>query len=574
MIKKLDKLILKAFFGPFILTFLVVVFILLTQFILKYFDEFVGKNLGIPVFAELLFYFSVNLTPVALPLAVLLSSLMTFGNLGEHFELTAIKSAGISLLRALQPIFIFVVLLTIAAFFSNNYIVPKANLKAYSLLYDIRQKKPSLDLKEGAFYNGIPGYSIKVKEKMPDGEGLKKLIIYNHTKGFGNKEVTFADSGRMYTFMNDRYMMLEMYNGTSYSESDQSSGTTTKGKKKKLDIPQLTRSDFYHSKLVFSLSSFDLQRTREELFAGNRLMKNIKQLNHDLDSMNQELVKVKDDIGRARDKYFTYHFKPRPEKPGDTYRRHNKKAEKKNQEKDIEVKPSTSDETLAMVEDKSSLTVADTLFAPFAQAGTIVANVDTASNLSRLPTPHVFERFPKFKPNLTPEELVIARVDSIMNNSNSEKIRVVNFALSQARFVKNNVSVSATKNASVQREYYIYEIEKLKKYSAAAACLVMFMIGAPLGAIIKRGGLGVPVIVSILFFIISYVLTMMGEKWAKEGLVSTMSGVWAPNLILLPFGLFFLRQARKDSRVFESDFYVVLFNKLKSRFSGKKHQEQ
>merc|ERR1712000_61732 len=167
---KIDKLILQAFISPFILTTVVATFILVIQYMMKYFDDFVGKDLGAEVFAELIFYFSLNMLQAALPLAVLVSSLMTFGNLGEHFELTAIKSAGISLLRALRPIFFFVVILTIGAFYFNNYVVPAANLQAYSLLYDIKHKKPGLDIKEGVFYNGIPDYSIKVKEKLPDNQ--------------------------------------------------------------------------------------------------------------------------------------------------------------------------------------------------------------------------------------------------------------------------------------------------------------------------------------------------------------------------------------------------------------------
>jgi lipopolysaccharide export system permease protein len=163
-------------------------------YMLKYFDDFIGKDLGFEVFAELIMYFSINMTPVAFPLAVLLSSLMTFGNLGEHFELTAIKSAGISLIRAMQSLFILIILLAIAVYFSNNYIVPKANLNAYSLLYDIKQTKPSIDIKEGAFYGGIPGYSIKANKKFDDDKSLGDLIIYNHSKGKGTKEVILADS--------------------------------------------------------------------------------------------------------------------------------------------------------------------------------------------------------------------------------------------------------------------------------------------------------------------------------------------------------------------------------------------
>jgi lipopolysaccharide export system permease protein len=199
--KKLDKFIIKAFIGPFFLTFAVVVFIFLTQTIIKYFEYLVGKGLGWNVFVELLFYFSLNTVPIALPLAVLLSSLMTYGNLGEHYELTAIKSAGISLVRVLFPIFIFSILLTFAAFWFNNRVVPRANLKAFSLLWDVKQKKPSLSLKEGIFYKDLPGVSIKANKKLPDEKTLLDMIIYDHQENNGNTHIILADSAQMYTIL-------------------------------------------------------------------------------------------------------------------------------------------------------------------------------------------------------------------------------------------------------------------------------------------------------------------------------------------------------------------------------------
>ncbi|NBW36029.1 MAG: YjgP/YjgQ family permease [Cytophagia bacterium] len=202
--KKLDKFILQSFIGPFILTFLVVVFILLMQHMLKYFDDIIGKGLDWATIGQLLFYFGIFMMPIAMPLAVLLASLITFGNLGEHFELTAIKASGVSLTRILRPIFFFVIFLTGIAFYTNNYLVPNAALEAYSLMYDIKQKKPALEIREGIFYNGIPDVSIKVNEKFPkDDDALKGVIIYDHRKNDGNKQVTLADSGRMSTFNNE-----------------------------------------------------------------------------------------------------------------------------------------------------------------------------------------------------------------------------------------------------------------------------------------------------------------------------------------------------------------------------------
>src|SRR5688572_22782086 len=270
--KKLDKLILSSFIGPFILTFLVVVFILLTQHMLKYFDDIIGKGLGIEVIGQLLFYFAIFMTPIALPLAVLLSSLIAFGNLGEHFELTAVKSAGISLVRALLPIFFFVLGLTVVAFYVNNNLVPNAALEAYSLLYDIKQKKPALDLREGSFYDGIPDMSIKVSKKFPDGVTIKDIIIYDHRKHDGNKDVTKADSGKMYTILNERYLKLELYHGYKYTEGTSSNEDLTGTTKKRGQGETLSRTKFGKTQVVFDLSSFALERTDKKWFQGNRIM--------------------------------------------------------------------------------------------------------------------------------------------------------------------------------------------------------------------------------------------------------------------------------------------------------------
>ncbi len=564
--KKLDKLLLKSFLGPFILTFVVVVFILLTQYMLKYFEEFVGKDLGFYVFVELIMYFSINMTPMALPLAVLLSSLMTFGNLGEHFELTAIKSAGISLTRVLLPLFIFSCMLSVLAFFSNNYIVPKANLKAYSLLYDIKKTKPSLDLKEGAFYNGIPNYSIKVDKKHTDGVTLGNLIIYDHSSGQGNTKVILADSGKMYTIHNNTYLMLELFRGNSYSELASQGSRVGKNV-----IEDFHRNAFDESKLVFSLASFGLQETNKELFADNRLMKNAGQLTDDIDSMRIALQKLQLEMYDNSNRYFSYHLKDKLKIPEYLI------------PKNIEM-PDDGIENNENEQTSQNSTPSKKEYLPRLMAGSPYAfakreGMDTVSR----------KEIAEGNTNMTVDSL---QADSLKNTAQADSInapiildpvaiawthidslfhipqrnqKVLGQALSQARYVKNNVSMQATRDKNLTKELNTYIIEKNKKYSQAVACLIMFLIGAPLGAIIKKGGLGIPVIVSIAFFIIFYVLSITGEKWGKESLLDPILATWISNIILLPFGLFFLKQARNDVRVFEADFYKVAFDKLKTR---------
>lgn len=270
--RKIDKLILTSFLGPFVLTFMVVVFILLNIHMLKYFDDIIGKDLGWDIIGTLLFYFAIFNTPAALPLAVLLSSLITFGNLGEHFELTAIKSLGISLTRALVPIFLFVILVTCFAFYTGNYLVPKAALEAYSLLYDIKQKKPALDLREGMFTSSIPEVSIKVNDKLPDNKTLLGVIIYDHRGKSGNKEVIVADSGKMFTILNDQYLKLELFSGYKYSEG--SGNQEISGRSDATDT--MSKTFFQKSVMVFDLSSFAMIRTEKKWFQGNRIMRNMK----------------------------------------------------------------------------------------------------------------------------------------------------------------------------------------------------------------------------------------------------------------------------------------------------------
>ena len=562
--KKLDKLLLKSFLGPFILTFVVVVFILLTQYMLKHFEEFVGKDLGFYVFVELIMYFSINMTPMALPLAVLLSSLMTFGNLGEHFELTAIKSAGISLTRVLLPLFVFSCMLSVLAFFSNNYIVPKANLKAYSLLYDIKRTKPSLDLKEGAFYGGIPNYSIKVDEKYPDGVTLGNLIIYDHSAGQGNTKVILADSGKMYSIHNDTYLMLELFNGNSYSEMASQGSRVGEN-----TIEDFHRNSFDESKLVFSLASFGLQKTQEELFASNRMMKNVSQLSYDIDSMLTSRQQLHLEMYYNVNRYFTYHLKDKLEIPEHLIPEKIEAPEDGIENNDTLQKGSTttSDKTRDLPKLKAGFTLAsikqdkakvDTSKKEIVQ-NDLILQADSLKHIaledSIIHTPVVV---------LDKDSIAWTVIDSVFHIPERNR-KILKQALDQARYTKNNVAMQATREKNLTKELNTYIIEKNKKYAQAVACLVMFLIGAPLGAIIKKGGLGIPVIISIAFFIIFYVLTITGEKWGKESILDPLLATWVSNIILLPFGLFFLKQARNDVRVFEADFYRVALDKIKTR---------
>jgi lipopolysaccharide export system permease protein len=548
-VKKLDVLMLKSFIGPFLLTTAVSNFILLIQYLLKYFDDFVGKNLGFTVFAELLFYFSLNMLQVALPLGVLLASLMTFGNLGEQFELTAIKSSGISLLRTLRPIFLFIVVLSIGAYFFNNYTIPAANLKAYSLLYDIKHTKPALDIKAGAFYNGIPNYSIKAKDKLSDSKTLLDVVIYDHSDGRGNKTIILADSSLMYTILDDRYLKLELYRGHYYSEEPQS----------KSEIDRFYRTDYDKMEMVFSLASFDLKRRKEELFQNNRQMKNISELAHDVDSFKNAIVKQKSSLIETSGRYFEYHL--------DDKTLILDKAKVKSFEKDTSTDVSAEIEASMFPISVLKSLIQEQKKEPLVKSIPAIKRKDSLVHQKKV----VLQRRINLD-SVNINDLTFSTLDSVLNQKLRSKKSLYTSALNKARNIKVSMSSVKTRLYQYQKDANLYTIEMQKKYAQALACIIMFLIGAPLGAIIKKGGLGVPTIIAIFFFIIYYIFTSIGEKQAKEGVLDPYIASWMADAFLLPFGLFFLKQARVDARIFDVDAYRIGIEKLKRRFARNKNK--
>ncbi len=552
--KKLDKLILKSVVGPFLLTFVTVVFILLTQYMLKYFDDFVGKDLGAGVFAELIFYFSINMTPMALPLAVLLSSLMTFGNLGEHFELTAIKGAGISLTRTLIPLFFFVLFLSVLAFLSNNYVVPRANLKAYSLLYDVKQKKPALDIQEGVFYGGIPKFRIKVNKKHDDGETIEDVIIYDHSQGQGNNMVIIANSGKMYTFDQDRFLRLELFDGNRYSEGADNRNRSSSGGDK------FVRTNFDTTKMTFSLASFGLQRTKEEYFASHRRMQNMAQLAQAIDSMQNEQRTVRHAAFVGSNRFYRYHLRYDSLMP----------AALAVGALRIPQSPAADtllpDSAVNQLQGRGmfSARLNDTLITlPAAKTQEIkdteAWRAEAQNQVAMLQPKHVVEEV---------DTALLTRVDQSIDAS--ERSGVIAKALSQSRTIKNELQINSQKLRRLKGEINKSVYESGKKVTQAVSCLIMFLIGAPLGAIIKRGGLGMPVLISVAFFIAFYVLGEMSRKWAEELVMDPQLAVWFPNLVLLPIGIVFLIQARLDTRLLETDFYRVWAERIVKRFTPDK----
>lgn len=468
--KIFSRLLLRAFLGPFAMTFLIVLFVLVMQFLWVYIDDLVGKGLEWYIIAEVLFYASASFVPLALPLAILLSSIMTFGNLGEFYELTAIKSAGISLWRFTRPLTLFIVLVSIGAFYFSNTLLPVSRLKFGSLLYDIQQKKPALSIKEGLFYTDLENYAIRVGSKSDDNQQLQDVLIYDHTAGRGNTMVIVAKSGQMKQSADERYLTLKLYDGYSYEEMPAKDGNYYRR-------PHM-RTSFDEQEIHFDLTAFTLKRSDEELFKDYYSMLNISQLDHAIDSLETDFRnRNKELVGIVRN---FYQFKD------------------------------------------------DSSFAAI-----------TPLPLSEFGSKPVLEQVPEY-----------------------DRQEVLRDAINNVQGIKGYTSMRARELDGRRTMLNRHYLELHRKFALSFACFVLFLIGAPLGAIIRRGGLGLPMLFCIVLFLIYHVISMTSEKLARDSLVNVHLAMWISSLVLLPIGLFLTVKANNDSRLFDSGSYLRWFKRL------------
>ena len=464
--KKIHLLILKSFIRPFLSTFIIVMFVLLMLFLFKYIDDLIGKGFAWYVILELMMYSSATNVAMALPLSVLLSTIMTYGSLGENYELVAIKAAGISLSRAMYPMIIIVSILSVSAFIFSDYMLPVANLKYFSLLYDVRQQRSATLLPEGVFSNSFPGYTIRVEKKGADGQALYGVMIYQKEQNSENTSVLFAKEGRMYRTAGDRYLVLKLRDGIRYEESAGDVGYNTR--------QRLMRFRFKDMEQKFDLSGFKLSRTDENEFKSAFQMMNIKQLR--------------------------------------------------------EYKKTTQHAIDSSV-----------------QAG------------YRMMMPYLrYFNIPKKSANAK------VAVSSIANKSLtlSEQLAAVSNGSSEARSIQGMIKDDDSRTHDNAQNIRRSLVEYQKKYTLSAVCLVLFLIGAPLGAIIRKGGLGLPVVVSVVFFLIYYIISTIGEKSVKDGNVSPILGMWISIIILTPIGLFLSYKAITDSAIFDADSYKKFFKRV------------
>jgi len=486
-VKKLHLLVIKSFIGPLILTFFFVIFVLLLQFLWKYIDDLIGKGLEFNIIAEFLLYTSASLVPLALPLAVLLASLMTFGNLAENLELLAFKSSGISLVRIMAPTMVISALISIGAFLFANNVMPVTNLKMRSLLYDIQQQRPELTIKPGVFDNSLEGYSIRIGDRDSKTSLLKDILIFDHTEKQGNVKVTVADSGYMKMSADEKHILLTLYNGRSYFELQ-------KQKKENRHIKSypLRRDHFEHQEMIIEMTGFGFSRTDEQLFRNSYSMLNLSQLFHYNDSLSNEIDQILDKFDRTLERSLTG-------------------------------------------KSKSIL-----INQPALQPDSVEKRVESQD--FRIQQLHV---------------------DSAWAELNKlERRRAISQAINYARGNKSvttsNVGTADWKWARLRR----YQIEIHRKFSLSILCLIFFFIGAPLGAIIRKGGLGVPVIASVLLFLIYYIISMTGEKFVRESILPPYVGMWISTLILVPVSIWLTSKAANDSVILNIETYFVWLKKL------------
>lgn len=476
LIKKLDIFILKTYMLLFAGTFFICLFIFLMQLVWRQMEQLVGKGLSWDVLAKFFYYSSLMLVPTSLPLAVLLASLISFGNLGERFELLAMKAAGVPLVRILQPVFFLALLVCGASFYFQNYIGPEANKQLATLVWSMKQKSPELEIPEGIFYSEIPGYNIYVERKDRDTGMLYGMMIYSLKEGYEDAEIVLADSARLQSTSDKMYLKLTLYNGERFRNMDSRSGNMFRA-----NVPYMRESFVSEVTLIPFDANFNMMDAK--LFSSDARTKNLQEVLVGIDSLTQR----SDSVGRyvARNTMKIYMAKDLP-------------------------------------------------------SGT----VDSAK---------IVQRVSEMKETL----------DSIyLRLSDEEKLAAWKSALTRSQNMQDEYAYHAITSESTNAMLRRHKIEAHKKFTQALACLLFFFIGAPLGAIIRKGGLGIPVVVSVVFFIFYYMVNTGGEKMAKTGQWDVITGVWLSSAILFVIGMFLINRANKDSVVFNIEGYRAFFQRV------------
>ncbi|MEA1873789.1 MAG: LptF/LptG family permease [Bacteroidota bacterium] len=570
MLKKLHKYLINAFIGPLIITFFLSIFLLLMQFLWKYIDDLVGKGLEWNVIGELLLYASVTLVPMGLPLAILLASIMTFGNMGESHELFAIKSSGISLYRIMKPLVILVIFISIGAFYFSNNLLPFTNLKMQTLLHDVQHQNPEISIQEGIFTNSIEGLSIKVDEKDKKTNELKHVLVYDHRVKQKPASIIIAESGEIKMTSDKSYMIMKLRNGKLYDE-------VTKNEPRTKRSYPYQKTSFKEQTIYIKMDGLGLKRSDETLFKDNYQMLSINQLNQAIDSLSYDVVRRKHVIGTNILKYSLF-----------------KGLRGHNQQNSLVEHTRTTTKTKS---DGTKDTVIKTFKTPFGsdliinhkknqnkvENDTVKKTANKEKNKQEKTQKNDKAKSKKNKDKYTTqfpflyfdsipkEEVTIIDLDSLFNsNSVIEKNKALNVALNYSRSGQTYIYYATREIEGNRRWVTRHEIEWHKKFILSISCLVLFFIGAPLGAIIRKGGIGMPTVISVIFFVFYFVITMFSEKMVREAILPPEIGMWIATAILSPIGLLLTIKAANDSMNIRPESY----NKLKEKLKIKRHRKQ
>ena len=471
-IKKIDIFVFKAYSLLFVGTFFICLFIFMMQFMWRYVDELIGKGLTLDVLAHFFYYAGLTLIPMSLPLAILLASLITFGNLGERFELLSMKAAGIPLIRILQPIIIFNILLCIGSFYFQNVTGPEAQKKFYTLIYSMKQKSPELEIPEGIFYSEIPGYNILVHKNGMEKGLLYGVMIYSTTDGYEDAHIVLAESAELKTTADEKHLMLTMYAGERFRNMQAQGNMMARA-----NVPYMRETFIQETDLIPFDNNFNMMDAN--VFSGSAQTKNLREIETGLDS----LAHKSDSIGRSLFAYLQ----------NTTYRR------------------------------KVNIASQDS-----AKIARQTLNFDTLYS-----------------------QLTVSQQQSILRN-----------AMQKSTVATNEYEFRGLISKDIDQSTRTHWVEWHKKFTLSLACLFFFFIGAPLGAIIRKGGLGVPVVISVTIFIFYYIINVSGEKMAKSGEWVPWFGEWLSSMVLCPIGIFLTYKANKDSAVFNIEAYINVIRKI------------
>ncbi len=502
MIKRLHLFVLKSFLPLFAMTFFIVLFIVLMQFLWRYIDDLVGKGLSMNVLGELFFYAAVSMVPMALPLAILLASLMTFGNFGEKFELTAMKAAGVSLLRVMAPLIVLISGVAVGAFFFQNDILPRAQVKMWTLLFSMRQKSPELEIPEGVFYDQIPGYNLYVEHKNRDTGMLYDVMIYDVSRGGDNATILLADSARMAMTAGNTHLYLHMWSGEQFENLRDQQTAVRAG-----NVP-FRRESFAEKEILIPFDA-NFNRMGEEGMRKQYVGKNIAELRQTIDSVSREV----DSIG-------------------------------------------------AIYSRELVRTGAPLLGSGNPYPGS--ARPHPASAASHSPAREIADTRSTAPENT--EEAKPVSIDSLLMDLDPDmRVTILNSARRISQSHQSELQFRVATVSEDKRNIRRHEIELIKKFTLSVACLIFFFIGAPLGAIIRKGGLGTPLVISVLLFLFYYIIDNTGYKMARDGRWDVYIGMWLSTAVLFPLGVYVTWKAMNDSVVFDKDVYMRLLDRLLGR---------